>query len=339
MSDAYPQLLRTPSRRWWKPLIGLCLATFTVIMLSIAVVLAASAVGALLGVEDPFSDDALSADTPLGLLANNLSIAMILPAVLFAVFAVHRERPGWLSSVEGVLRWDLLGRLFAVALALVMVFFAATFVVPPVGLGDFDPPPAGRLLGLFAVIALTTPLQAAAEEYGFRGYLTQAMCSWFSRPSRGTVVAGVVTAFLFALAHGSQDPWLFSDRLAFGLVASWLAWRTGGLEAAIALHVANNLVSLGYSAAAGSLSESLSASSVDWEYVVLDVVMMLVFAAIVHRMTGRWSVTARRAAEPSTSGDLPGGPRVLSGPPAVGYPDPRSDTPSYGLHPEGRSGD
>ncbi len=84
------------------------------------------------------------------------------------------------------------------------------------------------------------------------------------------MVAALVTATLFALAHGAQDPWLFSDRLAFGLVASWLAWRTGGLEAPIALHAANNLVSLGYSAVEGTLSESLAASSVDWEYVVLD---------------------------------------------------------------------
>ena len=63
---------------------------------------------------------------------------------------------------------------------------------------------------------------------------------------------------LFALAHGAQDAWLFGDRFAFALVASWLAWRTGGLEAPIALHVANNLVSLVFTASTGSLEESLT---------------------------------------------------------------------------------
>jgi membrane protease YdiL (CAAX protease family) len=339
VSDAYPQLLRTPGRRWWKPLIGLCLATFAVIMLSIAVVLAASGIAALQGVEDPFSDEALSADTPVGLLANNLAIAMITPAVLLAVFAVHRERPGWLSSVVGRLRWRALGRLFVIGLVLVVTFFAATFLVPPMGFGDLDPPSAGRLAALFAVIALTTPLQAAGEEFGFRGYLTQAVCSWFSRPKAATVVAALVTAVLFALAHGAQDPWLFSDRLVFGLVASWLAWRTGGLEAAIALHAANNIVSLGYSAIAGTLSESLSASSVDWEYVVLDVAMMLVFAGVVHRMAASWGLAVRRVVEPPTTDGSAGGPGVLSGPPAVGYPDRRFGSPSYGPHPEGRNGE
>ena len=327
MTDRYPQLLRTPGRRWWKPLLGLLLAALTLVLASVVVVLAAAAVGALVGVEDPFSDESLSADTPLGLVANNLAIAMIVPSVLLAVFLVHRERIGWLSSVVARLRWGLLGRLFVVALGLVLVFFAATFLVPPVGFGDVDVPSTGRLVALFAVILLSTPLQAAAEEYGFRGYLTQALCSWFARPGVGTVVAALVTAFLFALAHGAQDPWLFSDRFAFGLVASWLAWRTGGLEAAIALHVANNLVSLGYSATTGTLSESLTASSLDWEYAVLDVAMMLVFAVIVHRLADRWKVQVRRVVgRPETPEAATAGPGFLSGPPAVGYPDARSDS-------------
>jgi membrane protease YdiL (CAAX protease family) len=334
VTDAYPQLLRTPRRAWWKPLIGLCLATFTLILSSVAIVFVISGVGALLGVDDPFSDKALSPDMPLGLLATNLSIAMIIPSVLLAVLVVHRERPGWLVSVVGRMRWGLLARLFGIALVLVGMFFLLTFAVPPAGIGHLDLPPASRLAGLLTVVALTTPLQAAAEEFGFRGYLTQAICSYFSRPMVGTVVAGLITAVLFALAHGAQDPWLFSDRLAFGLVAAWLAWRTGGLEAPIALHAANNLVSLGYSAVEGTLSESLSASSVGWQYVVLDVAMMLVFALIVHRLADRWQLAVRRVAPALDPQPPAGGPGVLSGPAAVGYPDGRSDTPSYVLRSE-----
>jgi membrane protease YdiL (CAAX protease family) len=334
VSDAYPQLLRTPRRAWWKPLLGLCLATFTLIVSSVALVFAIGGVGALLGVDDPFSDHALSPDVPLGLLATNLSIAMILPSVLVAVLVVHRERPGWLASVTGWMRWGLLARLFGIALVLALVFFAITFAIPPAGIGDLHPPGAARLVGLLAVIALTTPLQSAGEEFGFRGYLTQAICSLFNRPAVATVVAGLVTAALFALAHGTQDPWLFSDRLVFGLVASWLAWRTGGLEAPIALHAANNLVSLGYSAVEGTLSESLNASSVDWEYVVLDVAMMLVFAVIVHRLADRWQLTVRRVPPAAGPQQPAAGPGVLSGPAAVGYPEPRSDSPSYGVQSE-----
>ena len=140
--------------------------------------------------------------------------------------------------------------------------------------------------------------------------------------------------------------------LAFlGVRSLWLAWRPrpaalpGALESAgahgagqavrigMTQGAANNLVSLGYSAVEGTLSESLAASSVDWEYVVLDLAMMLVFAVIVHRLTDRWQLTVRRGI-PALDVEPAGGPAVLSGPPAVGYPEPRSDSPTYGVQSE-----
>ena len=71
------------------------------------------------------------------------------------------------------------------------------------------------------------------------------------------IVPAVVSAVLFALAHGAQSPWLFADRLVFGLVASLLVWRTGGLEVAVALHAANNLVAFGLAIAYDGLQDSL----------------------------------------------------------------------------------
>ena len=65
----------------------------------------------------------------------------------------------------------------------------------------------------------------------------QALGSLVARPWFGVVVSAVV----FALLHGLQNPPLFVDRLAFGLLAGWLVWRTGGLEAGIAAHVVNNV--------------------------------------------------------------------------------------------------
>jgi hypothetical protein len=285
---------------------------------AVVVVLAAAVLAALTGaVDDPFSEEGLSADTPIGLLANNLVIVTMVPASALAVLAVHRERVGWLASVTGRVRWGLLGRLLGVALPVVLVFFGASFLLPTSAGVDVDAPSAGTFLALLAVIALTTPLQAAAEEVGFRGYLSQALASWFARPAAGAAVAGAVSALLFALAHGTQDGWLFGDRLAFGVVASWLAWRTGGLEAPVALHVANNVVSLVYTAATGSLEATLTASTLEWQFAALDVAMMVTFALLVGRLVRRWDVAVRRA-------PLPG---VLSGPAEVGYPGPRSSTP------------
>lgn len=324
--DRYPQLLRTPQHRWWRALLGLLLGGVTVIVAAVVVILVALAIEAVRGnAANPRDDAALNADSPLGLLANNLVLVTLIPAAMLAVWAAHRARVGWLASVVGRLRWSVLGRFFVLALLVVVVSFAASFAVPPAGFGDIDPPPAGTLVGLLVVILLTTPLQSAAEEVGFRGYLSQAVASWFARPIIGTLVAGAVSATLFALAHGGQEPALFSDRFAFGAVASWLVWRTGGLEASIALHAANNLVSLGYTASTGSVEEALENSTLGWPYALLDIAMMLVFAAAVARLADRWGLVVRRPWSPS----LPGGtaPVPLAGPDGFGYPGSRSSLP------------
>jgi membrane protease YdiL (CAAX protease family) len=324
--DRYPQLLRTPQHRWWRPLLGLLIGAVAVTVAAVVVILVALAIEAVQGhAINPGDDATLTPDSPLGLLANNLVLATLIPAALLAVWAAHRARVGWLASVVGRLRWSVLWRFFLLAMVIVVVFFAASFAVPPAGFGDIDPPPASTLVGLLVVILLTTPLQSAAEEVGFRGYLSQAVASWFARPITGTLVAGAVSATLFALAHGGQEPALFTDRFAFGAVASWLVWRTGGLEASIALHAANNLVSLGYTASTGSVQEALENATLGWPYALLDMAMMLVFAAAVARVADRWGLVVRRPWRASLRGGA--APATLAGPDGFGYPGSRSSLP------------
>ena len=50
---------------------------------------------------------------------------------------------------------------------------------------------------------------------------------------------------MFTLAHGAGDPWLIGFYFAFAVVLSLITWRTGGLELAVLLHAANNLVAFG----------------------------------------------------------------------------------------------
>jgi membrane protease YdiL (CAAX protease family) len=307
-------------------LVGLLLGAVTVVAAAVVVILFALAIEAVRGhTANPRDDSSLSPDSPLGLLANNLVIVTLIPASMLAVWAAHRAKVGGLASVVGRLRWSVLGRFFLLAGIVVVVFFVASFAIPPAGFGDVDPPPIATLVGLLAVILLTTPLQAAAEEVGFRGYLSQAVGSWFARPVAGTLVAATVSATLFALAHGGQEPALFADRFSFGAVASWLVWRTGGLEASIALHAANNLVSLGYTASTGSVQEALDTSTLGWPAALLDITMMVVFAGVVGRLADRWGLVVRR----SWLGPLPSGvpPAPLAGPDGVGYPGSRSSLP------------
>ena len=80
------------------------------------------------------------------------------------------------------------------------------------------------------VIVLLTPLQAAGEEYAFRGYLTQAFGGLFRRRVRRPPPRHP-RACCSRFAHGAQDAPIFVDRFAFGLVAGILVIATGGLEA------------------------------------------------------------------------------------------------------------
>jgi membrane protease YdiL (CAAX protease family) len=110
------------------------------------------------------------------------------------------------------------------------------------------------------VIVLTAPFQAAAEEIFFRGYLMQALGSLVAHPAFGVVVS----ALIFALMHGVQNPALFLNRLGFGLLAGVLVWRTGGLEAGIGAHVVNNVCAYVIAGLTSSIATVRGISSISW---------------------------------------------------------------------------
>jgi membrane protease YdiL (CAAX protease family) len=291
-SRPYLQVFLGSWHRWWRPWAGMALFT----LLSVAATIALLFGPVIAGVLD---DDALASelDDPavFGLL--NLTLAALIPASLFTAWAVHRVRPGFVSSVVGRLRWGWLLAFHAIAFVVVIVSFALSSFIPvdePSAAADIggDLVPWATFAPLALVILLTTPLQAAGEEYAFRGYLAQAIGAW---ARRWTWVPVLVTSFLFALAHGPQDPALFVDRFLFGLVAAVLTIRTGGLEAAIALHVMNNVVVMLVSAAFGDLGRTLEAQNAPWSIVLVDGVQLGLFLAVVLVLTrGRMATSTDR---------------------------------------------
>jgi membrane protease YdiL (CAAX protease family) len=205
-----------------------------------------------------------------------LGLAALIPIAMLAVWAGHGWRPRWLTSVAPGLRWRWL--LLCAAVGLVVT---ALSVLLPYALSGAPTGRGRQVAVLLAVVALTTPLQAAGEEYLFRGWLTQAIGSLFARAGLGTVVAGGISATLFAMAHGGQAPWLFLDRFAFGVLASYLTWRTGGLEAAIAVHTANNVVVFVPTILTGGLAGVLTVTDAPPAMVALDLAVMAVIALLI----------------------------------------------------------
>lgn len=234
---SYHDYYRTPAFRWWQPpaALGLLAAAWAVVVVTVTLPAVFYEVGSGQTTLEGISNGTM---TPSLLLANNLGIALVIPLAIGVHRIVFVQRPGWLFSIVGRLRWNLCGRFTVVAAGVHLLMVVAWVAV--VGLPD-DLHTRPETWVLMAVVVLTTPLQAAGEEVVFRGLATRAIGSWFASARAGLVVAAATTAALFVGLHAAEDAWLNVFYLALAVVCSVLTWRTGGLEAAIALHVVANL--------------------------------------------------------------------------------------------------
>jgi membrane protease YdiL (CAAX protease family) len=274
----YPQILRGEAYVWWRSLLGVVFGLTMFLLLSSVisqafVLLAWSTTAG----DYPYRDyvrEAFAFSRSSGMLAVNLGIMVLVPISIALMILVHLVRPVWLISVRPGVRWRyLLGCLAIALVSLNGVLLLSTLVSGPL---RFSLQPG--FWGFLAVIVLTSPLQAVAEEVFFRGYLMQALGSLVARPWFGVVVSSVV----FALLHGTQNLPLFVDRLAFGLIAAFLVWRTGGLEAGIAAHVVNNVFAFGIAGSTTSIAELKAIKEIGWLDAGFDVGGFALFALLAY---------------------------------------------------------
>jgi membrane protease YdiL (CAAX protease family) len=235
----------------------------------------------ILGIQQSIRKDPEGTISWLGLLATNLSLVVLIPLSMLVAQKLNRQAPGLLSSVVGRLRWRPLAwfAAAAVALELVMLLVIQVGDIQLAGAERHGGGAAPDAVAVIAVTLLTSTFQAAGEEYFFRGYLLQAVGALV----RSSIISILVTTLLFTMAHGIwpwQSPALFLDRFAFGLVAAILVIRTGGLEASIAAHAANNVVTFVFAAMTDSVGASLGVKDAPWGLVTVDVVKFVAFGAI-----------------------------------------------------------
>ena len=287
----YPLMLRTWRYRWWQPVLGLALLLFGELVVVPLVLLPVLALAVLLEGGHLGTDfqKALNVDvlTPAAMLYLNLTLAGMIVVTWVLVRYLHHLRLRWLLSVLPGFRW----RFFAACVGLSLVALAAQLVVgtllptDPNDLGGHAHAITGQTVALGLVILFTTPLQAIGEEFGFRGYALQA----FGSLTKSPWFAILLSAVLFTAAHGKQNFPLYADRFAFGLLAGYLVYRTGGLEAGIALHIWNNLVAFGFGLFFGDIQKMLTASEASWWNLPLTVTqngLYLVLVLLVARSMG-----------------------------------------------------
>lgn len=302
----YDQLQRLGPRGVWRPWVGLVLLVLLVmaaqLVMSVVVMVVLIATGTASGdVSDKLSGDPV---TPSFLALVNLGWAVAIPAVWLIARALHGQAPGWVASVVRGIRWRwLLVCLGLSVLALVATVVVAT-VLPDQGASGVElegsvNPWTSTARDFLLITLLLTPLQAAGEEYVFRGYLTQAFGGITARfgSQASAAVAVVVPALLFALAHGlGQDLPTFFDRFAFGLVAGVLVLLTGGLEAGIAMHVLNNFLAFGLALSFGDMTEALHPSGGTWWSIPVTLTQSLSYLALALWAARRMGIATRAKA-------------------------------------------
>lgn len=244
----YHLLARNSVHRWWRPLVALLLFVLVGFLVLIAATLALWAMALapqglpLPDLANPGVAGAVLNEPMFLLFSGFASLVATIPAVLMTVRWAQKRPLSSVTGVVGKLRWKWFGRCGLIALGV----FAPAFAIE-IGYelltGTPDGPgfPGWVVYARVVLIALlVVPLQSAAEEYVFRGFLLQTFTAWFRTPWIGMVLSSV----LFLLGHGYTDPLVWCQLLLMAISACWLTIRTGGLEAAIAMHGANNVLSL-----------------------------------------------------------------------------------------------
>jgi membrane protease YdiL (CAAX protease family) len=295
----FHRLARTAKHRWWRPVVGTLVLLGAGLAALIAVIVAGEAAAVI--ARRPADADGVrsfggTADSLLYLLA----LGALIPCVLLAVRWVQARPAGTVSSVQGRLRLRWLGAcLLAAVPFLVTMLIGADLLLRATGDTGAELTGAwvgtGEFVAVTALLIVLVPLQAAAEEYVCRGWFLQAVGAFTRTP---WLPIGV-QALIFAAMHGTGTAWGLADVACFGAVAGWLAVRTGGLEAGIALHVANNLIAMVGTAAFGGLASDESAVDSPWQIFVVDAPLLLAYAAAVTWLARRRALaTLAPAAEP-----------------------------------------
>lgn len=309
----YQQLLRGPKHAWWRPLasLGLLVAGGITAMTALFIGLFVIYLMRYGDQAESKMDDLMDLNNlgAAGFLFTNLSLIALIPAVFLAIRVGHGMPIRYLWSVLGRWRWGWFARCLAVLTPLWIAYLALGYFSAP-----GTKPMSDEWVVLLILIATTTPFQCLAEELVFRGWFLTSIGSWFRNHVLGWIVPAVLSTAAFAAAHGSFDPWVLADLSVFAFTASFLCWWTGGLEAATAIHIVNNVLLMAFTVligefGAGMISEETTG---DWTQVAASLVVHVIALALVLWQAKRAGITrhyqqvaAPAPGQPSTPAPYP----------------------------------
>lgn len=231
------------------------------------------------------TDAAEGALGPEMVAANSIGLGLLVPACLLIAW-ISGQRPGFLHSVVGKFRWGWSLVCLGLSLAAVLIAFGMQLLISTEATTGTELQVYPHSWALLVVLMLATPFQAAGEEYLIRGVGFRGVASLIPSRPAGLVIGALATSLVFMVIHGAGDPWLNLMYFLMGLLFCYLTWRTGGIEAAVMMHIGNNMVGMALIPFM-DLEEAFDRSAGVADPLVLVQLLMLTVAAVVIEVLAR----------------------------------------------------
>lgn len=170
-------------------------------------------------------------DAMIFFLGTGATFAALLAGLIASAAVIQRKRA---RDIVGNWRWRLFFLGMGIWFAVEFASTASDFLIAP---GGFSISVSGATgsLAIFALVGLS--IQTFAEEFIFRGYLTQGLLLATRRPLPAAIASGI----LFGALHIPNGMPEAVNAVVFGIVCALIAIRTGGIAFTYGLHLINNL--------------------------------------------------------------------------------------------------
>ncbi len=234
-----------PKSRWWKPLIEGPLILIFIALLTVllaAIMFAYGIFGVpvvsmwLFGGEE---SNHLVFTHPAGAIMVIGCAIVLFPAMWLARMMMGPRPWGLVHSVTGRMRWKWLGICLGIALpifALLPVLAkAVTRTLPPANVITSP----HMIVPMLITLLILTSLRAYAQEVIWRGFFMQTLGSWLRHPALAICLPAAL--FIPGLVFGA---WAQLVNITLLLTSAFLVWRTGGLEASLAMNTMNLLFNM-----------------------------------------------------------------------------------------------
>ncbi|MBK9283489.1 MAG: CPBP family intramembrane metalloprotease [Sphingobacteriaceae bacterium] len=238
---------------WWMYLTGISAAMFGyfVFQIIIQLPLVSMAMSNGISIEEIVADPNIIFNPEKIGINKNLLLALLFGMFVFALLGlrtviVRIQKKPFLSVITAYekLRWKRVFFAFGIWAGMVTVATLLQYFLSPETMTvDFKP---GQFFLLLLVSVLLMPIQTSTEEIIFRGYLVQGLSGIF----KNGIIPIILTSLLFGLVHMANPEaktfgWLimFPYYTLFGLFLGALSLLDEGLELALGIHCANNLIS------------------------------------------------------------------------------------------------